>query len=132
MLLVLLGLLVVGGCAKPMFTIVDKRLCKKVDGAGKPLEETTTFSPNDGRVCVWFSYKNAGAGQTVKAKFTHVDPLGTQSSEQVECELKAGTHSGVAELTGQDGGPLAPGKYTVELANQSDVGYGPPLDFTVQ
>ncbi len=132
LLLLPVALLAIGGCAKPVFSVVDKRLCKGVDGSGKPLDETSVFSPSDGRVCVWFDYRNAGAGQVVKAKFTYVDALGAQSTEEVECELKAGSHPGVAELTGQDGAPLAPGKYTVELVNASDVSYGPALAFTVQ
>ena len=131
-LVLCVALVVVGGCAKPIFTVVDKKLCKGVDGSGKPLEPTTVFAPADGRACLWFSYRNAGAGQVLKAKFTHVDPLGTEATDEVETELKAGSHSGVVELTGQDGAPLAAGKYTVELKNQSDVSYGPPLSFTVQ
>jgi hypothetical protein len=132
LLLLLTALLALSGCAKPIFTIVDKKLCKAVDGSGNPTQETTTFSSTDGRVCLWFRYRNAGPSQAIKAKFTHVDALGTESAQEFQTELKPGSSTGVVELTGEEGGPLVPGKYTVELTNQSDVGYGPPLVFTVK
>jgi hypothetical protein len=132
LLLLPLPFLALGGCSAPVFSIVDKKTCKGVDGSGKPQDETAAFAPTDGRVCVWFSYANAGAGQVVKAKFKHTDPLGTESTEEVEQPLKPGNGSAVAELSGLDGAPLAVGKYTVELTNQADVGFGPPLEFSVQ
>jgi hypothetical protein len=132
LLLILTALLAFSGCAKPIFSIGEKKLCKAVDGSGKPTQETTEFSSTDPRVCVWFRYRNAGPGQVVKAKFTHVDALGTESAQEFQTELKPGASTGVVELTGEEGGSLVPGKYTVELTNQSDVAYGPPLVFTVK
>ncbi|MBM3498895.1 MAG: hypothetical protein FJX74_09515 [Armatimonadetes bacterium] len=132
LLLFPMACLAFGGCSSPVFTVVEKQVCKGLDGSGKPLEETTVFAPGDSRVCIWFTYRNAGAGQVVKARFKHVDALGAESTEEVEQELKPGAGSGVVELTGEEGGPLGVGKYTVELTNQSDVSYGPPLAFTVQ
>ena len=127
-----LALLALAGCAKPTFSLVEKRVCKGVDGAGNPQPETTTFAPTDGRVCVWFRYRNAGPKQIVKTKLTHVDGLGNESKQEVRTELKPGSSTGMAELTGPEGGAIAPGKYTVEMTSESDVGYGPALTFTVR
>jgi len=132
LLLLPLALLALAGCAKPTFSLVEKRVCKGVDGAGNPQPETTTFAPADGRVCVWFRYRGAGPKQIVKVKFAYVDDAGTESKQEVPKELKPGNGTGMAELTGPEGGALTPGKYTVELTSESDVAYGPALNFTVR
>jgi len=132
LLLLLAALLLASGCAKPTFSVVEKRVCAGVDGAGNPQQEKTTFAPADGRVCLWFRYRNAAAGQVIKAKFTHVDEVGNESAQDFEIKLNAGSHTGVAELTGENGGPLTPGRYTAEIQNQSGVAYGPALAFNVQ
>ena len=110
----LIGLLVaaalLGGCAKPVFTLVDKKVCKGVDRTGNAQEPTTTFAPTDGRVCVWFQYRNAAPGQVLKAKFACTDPLGAQSKDERQTELKPGSRTGVVELTGPQGGALTPGR----------------------
>jgi len=132
LLLLVPALLAIAGCAKPVFSITERKLCKSVDGSGNPMQETTTFAPADARVCLWFRYRNAPAGQTLKAKFTYTDGLGTESTQEVQTELKGGSSVGVVELTGEDGAALAVGRYTAELLNQSDVSFGPPLGFAVQ
>ncbi|MGQ9730002.1 MAG: hypothetical protein ACUVX8_01895 [Candidatus Zipacnadales bacterium] len=120
------------GCAKPVFTIVERKVCRGVDGSGKPVDVTTTFAPEDGRVFVWFRYQNAAPGYVVKVKFTYTDELGEQSTQEQEAELKPGSSAAAAELTGPDGGPLAPGRYTVEIMSQTGVAFGPALSFTVK
>ena len=129
---VLAALLVMEGCARPVFSIGERKVCKAVDAAGKPVGESSTFAPSAGRVFVWFRYSNAAGGQTVKVKFTCVDPLGTKSTTEVQKELEPGTHTASAELTGLDGGPLAPGQYTAEITSLADVAFGPPLAFAVK
>lgn len=123
---------ILGGCAKPTFSIVEKKVCKNVGPAGHPVQETTTFSPTDGRVCIWFRYRNAAPNQVIKAKFTYTDPLGHESTQEMQAQLKPGSSVGVVELVGEDGGPLAVGRYVAELTDESNVSYGPPLTFTVE
>jgi hypothetical protein len=132
LLLLPLALLALAGCAKPTFSLVEKRVCKGVDSSGNPQPETTTFTPADGRVSVWFRYRGAGPKQTIKTKFTHTDDAGTESKQEVQTELKPGDGQGMAELAGPEGGALTPGKYTVEITNESDVAYGPAIAFTVR
>jgi len=118
------------GCSSKAFTIRDRKVCKDIDATGNAVEPTTSFTTADSKACVWFEYANAAAGQVVKVKFKHTES-GTESTEEVQTKLTAGSGRAAAELRGLDGGTLAAGSYNVELTNEADVAYGAPMTFNV-
>jgi hypothetical protein len=120
------------GCGKRPFSIIESRVCKTVNAAGQPGPQATSFTSDERRVYVWFRYAGAVAGQTIKVKFTHTDEAGNKSNGEIEAELKPGDSVGYAQMAPVEGQRLAPGTYEAQLTNESDIGYGTAMVFTVE
>ncbi len=132
LLVVAAVLLAFPGCGKRPFSIIESRVCKEVDATGKPGPQATSFSPEDKTVYVWFRYAGAEPGQTVKVKFTHTDEAGTRSEDEIETELKPGDSMGMAQMAPREDERLASGTYEAQIMNEKDIGYGAPMNFTVE
>jgi hypothetical protein len=120
------------GCGKRPFSIIESRVCKEVDAAGKPGPQATSFSPEEKIVYVWFRYVGAEPGQKIKVKFTHTDAGGTRSEGEIETELRPGDSVGVTQMAPQEGDRLTPGAYEAQIMNDKDIGYGAPMNFSVK
>lgn len=132
LLVVAAVLLALPGCGKRPFSIIESRVCKEVDATGKPGPQATSFSPEDKLVYVWFRYAGAEAGQKIKVKFIHTDDSGTRSEGEIETELKPGDSVGVSQMAPREGDLLTPGAYEAQIMNDKDIGYGAPMNFSVQ
>lgn len=132
LLLVGAVLVVFPGCGDRPFSIVETRVCKTVDAAGKPGPQATTFAAEDKMAYIWFEYTGAKPGQKIKVKFTHTDEAGNRSEEEIGAELKEGGSVAVAQMAPQEGDSLTPGAYECQITNESDIGYGAPMAFTVE
>ncbi len=120
------------GCGKRPFSIIESRVCKEVDASGKPGPQATSFSPEDKMVYVWFRYAGAEPGQQIKVQLAYTDEAGNRSEEQIETELKPGDSVGLAQMAPREGERLAAGTYEAQIMNEKDIGYGAPMNFTVQ
>ncbi len=120
------------GCGKRPFSIIESRACKTVDSSGQPGPQAAVFTAEDETVYVWFRYAGATAGQKLKVKFAHVDDAGNRTEQEIQTDLKAGESVGHAQMGPREGAKLTPGDYEAQIANESDIGYGAPLKFTVE
>jgi hypothetical protein len=120
------------GCGKRPFSIIEARVCKTVNASGQPGPQATSFAPDERTVYVWFRYAGGTAGQKLKVKFTHTDEAGNKSEDEIETELKAGDSVGYAQMAPAEGDRLVVGTYEAQITNESDIGYGAPMNFTVE
>jgi hypothetical protein len=120
------------GCGKRPFSIIESRVCKTVNATGQPGPQATSFTSDERTVYVWFRYAGAIADQKIKVKFTHTDEAGNKSNDEIEAELKPGDSVGYAQMAPVEGQRLASGTYEAQLTNESDIGYGAAMAFTVE
>ncbi|HJN16726.1 MAG TPA: hypothetical protein QGH10_14575 [Armatimonadota bacterium] len=120
------------GCSARPFAVTDRKTCKGIDATGNSQEETDVFGVVD-TVYFWFQYTGAVPGQAIKVKFTYIDEQGNTQTHETPTELTPGSHSASAQLSPPASGEtLVPGRYDVEILNDADVAYGPPLTFTIE